>query len=50
MPPAERHCAAALQIRRIFEPDPERQVAALLIVLERPAPAAAEQDDPTEAA
>jgi hypothetical protein len=43
MPPTERHSRAALEIRRIYKPDPEGQVAALLIVLERPSRAAAGQ-------
>jgi len=40
--PASRHAArAALVIERCYEPDPRRQVAALLVLLKQtPAPAA----------
>jgi hypothetical protein len=40
--PTERHSRAAIEIRRFFEPDISRQVEALLAVLDRPSPAAAE--------
>jgi hypothetical protein len=41
--PANRHSRAVLEIKRVYEPDPRRQVAALLLVLERSSQGVAEQ-------